>query len=288
LTTDLFIRFYDLIFKVVSAENKPLSSIKERQEARRFFKEKDIEIVYGDDNTPSEESTEELIYIAMDNAPLYILSALYPFHGEEQTFTDSDVERIKGFLLEKGIDCYISCKTASPAPQPETISPETQIKNAIEKISNASEKITRRNMKIQVSEFIQVRCDSDPDFAALILNPKKNLVNCFKYINRMAMEWIKEDAKARGEELHGQIGGDVPDDIIFDWSIEYFQKTGLPEDEEKAKPVSPSPTQKSKDKKVDSKEEISKKANGKPATSPNNQKNKEPDLLDTGQLSLFG
>ncbi|HAQ39497.1 MAG TPA: hypothetical protein DCM73_00735 [Clostridiales bacterium] len=251
--------------------------------------EKDIEIAYEKDNDVSEESAEEFVFIVKDNTPLYILSILYRFDEEGfiKIFTKDDAELINNFLIDKEIDCHIEYKNTTSSP-PEAISSEAQILKAIEKISEASEKITRRNMKIQVSEFIQVRCDSDPDFAALILNPKKNLVNCFKYINRMAMEWIKEDAKARGEELHGQIGGDVPDDIVFDWSIEYFQKTGLPEDEEKAKPVSPSPTQKSKDKKIDSKEEISKKANGKPATSPNNQKNKEPDLLDTGQLSLFG
>lgn len=284
MTTDLFVRVHDQILKVIAVDNKPLSCIKERQAARRFFMEKDIEIVYEKDNDVSEASAEEFVFIIKDNTPLYILSVLYRFDEEGfiKIFTKDDAEQIKEFLFDKGIDCHIDRKTTTPFPPLETLSPDAQIKNAIEKISDASEKITRRNMKIQVSEFIKVRCHSNPNFAALILNPKKNLVNCFKYINRMAMEWIKEDAKARGEELHGQIGGDVPDDIVFDWSIEYFQKIDLPEDEEKPKYLPTSPASKKKD--ANSKEDSKVKSNGNSNTPPQ----KEACLQDAGQLSLFG
>ena len=86
------------------------------------------------------------------------------------------------------------------------------------RISTDVERITRRNMKECVSDHIQDLCRKDPAFARLTMHPKKSMINCFKFINRKAKEFIQqemEDNDAKPE--NGIYGCDVPDGLVYQW-----------------------------------------------------------------------
>lgn len=119
----------------------------------------------------------------------------------------------------------------------------------------AIERITRRNMKECVAGHIQELCQKDPGFARRVMHPKKSMIHCFKYINRMAREFIKqemEDNEIRPE--NGVYGSDVPDDLCYQWAEDYFRDPDAPEDQEKEERFIPrpypGPTPKPKDKKA--------------------------------------
>ena len=101
------------------------------------------------------------------------------------------------------------------------------------RVSNDTEKITRRNMKDCVSEVIQTKCLEDPAFARLVIQPRKSMVNCFKYITRKAWEYVQDELKADGitpENGAQGYGCDVPDDLCYQWAEDYFRDPEAQED----------------------------------------------------------
>ncbi|MCL2776210.1 MAG: PcfK-like family protein, partial [Oscillospiraceae bacterium] len=53
---------------------------------------------------------------------------------------------------------------------------------SVKKLGCDVERITRRNMKICVADHIQALCTANPDFARKVMHPRKNIINCFRYI----------------------------------------------------------------------------------------------------------
>ncbi len=101
---------------------------------------------------------------------------------------------------------------------------------SVKRLGDMTERLTRRNMKICVTENIQTLCYEDTDFARLVMHPRKSMINCFKYINRKALEYLKEEMKVTGEKNQGTIGGDVPDELCYQWAEEYFRDLNAHED----------------------------------------------------------
>ena len=66
---------------------------------------------------------------------------------------------------------------------------------SLRRVSADTERLTRRNMKECVSEHIQTLCLDSPDFARLVMHPKKNMIHCFRYIYRKAKAFIEQDMK---------------------------------------------------------------------------------------------
>lgn len=133
-------------------------------------------------------------------------------------------------------------------------------KASVARLGGDVEKLTRRNMKLCVTEHIQTKCFEDPELARLVMHPNKNLINCFKYINRHAREYIEQEMKDNGELAEngrpgafgtpgiggspgaGAYGGDVPDDIVYSWAEDYFRDMEAEEDksaDDKFVPKSP-------------------------------------------------
>ena len=113
---------------------------------------------------------------------------------------------------------------------------EDVMMESMKRVSADTEKLTRRNMKDCVSEHIQTRCLDDPAFARLVMHPRKTMVHCFWYINRKAREFIEQEMKnndIRPEGVNGVYGGDVPDDLCYQWAEDYFRDTNAEEDKEK-------------------------------------------------------
>lgn len=116
------------------------------------------------------------------------------------------------------------------------------IAESTRRISTDVERITRRNMKECVSEHIQDLCRKDPAFARLTMHPRKSMINCFKYINRQAKEFILQEMEENGipKDSNGY-GSDVPDGLCYQWAEDYFHDADAPEDTEKEEEFIPKP-----------------------------------------------
>lgn len=169
-----------------------------------------------------------------------------------------------------------------------TMSDAELLNAAIERTANDTEKLTRRNMKELVAEFIQTKCCEDPAFARLVMHPQKNMVRCFQYITRKAYEYIQDEMKANGIKLGTGAqgyGSDIPDDLCYHWSEEYFRTPGVKEDEEKEEKFTPKPYKGNTTSKTAKKP--AKKAEPKPKAEPKAEPAKETPA-ESDQISLFG
>ena len=151
------------------------------------------------------------------------------------------------------------------------------------RVGDDAERLTRRNMKQCVTEMIQVFCYEDLELARQVMHPRKNMVNCFRYITRKAKEFVMQEMKDNDIKPSAEgYGSDVPDDLCYQWAKEYFFDMEAPEDqdpnEEKFVPkpyVGKTVTSKTK-KKAEKKKPEPKKAEPKAAPPPNE-----------GQLDMF-
>lgn len=153
------------------------------------------------------------------------------------------------------------------------------------RVSMETERLTRRNMKECVSEHIQTMSFEDPVFARLILHPKKNMINCFRYINRKAKEFIMQEMEDNDiKPENGVYGGDVPDELCYQWAMDYFRDPDADEDKKKEEAFVPKPyngktASKGKDRKT-AKKKPEKRQEKKAET-------KENQGMPVGQLSLL-
>jgi hypothetical protein len=150
------------------------------------------------------------------------------------------------------------------------------------RLGDEAERLTRRNMKICVTEHIQTKCFDDPSFARPALQPRKSMINCFRYINRQAQDFLKKEMEETGERPVGDCyGNDVPDDLCYGWAEDYFRDPDAPEDAVKDEKFVPKPyyggvsSQKPKSKKKEP-------AKPKPVPIPT----KEPVHSDSAQQQL--
>lgn len=138
---------------------------------------------------------------------------------------------------------------------------------SMNRVSQDTERLTRRNMKLCVMEDVQTECLADPAFARLVMNPKKKMLNCFHYINRKAREYLEQEMKDNDEKpMGGGFGGDVPDELCYQWAREYFRDAEAKEDAEPEEKFVPK-TYNGKMPKAGKKEKP-KKAAPKPAPKP--------------------
>ena len=123
-----------------------------------------------------------------------------------------------------------------------TMSDDEAIAASVKRISTDTERLTRRNMKECVAEHIQELCKKDTAFARRTIHPQKNMVKCFKYINRMAKEYVKQEMEDNDIQPDGGgYGCDVPDGLCYHWAEDYFNATDALEDQEKEEKFIPKP-----------------------------------------------
>lgn len=105
---------------------------------------------------------------------------------------------------------------------------------SMKRVGDDAERLTRRNMKQCVTEHIQTKCLSEPEFARQVMHPRKNMIRCFRYITRKAKEFVEQEMKDNDEKpIAGGYGCDVPDDMCYLWAEEYFMDMDAEEDKEK-------------------------------------------------------
>lgn len=124
----------------------------------------------------------------------------------------------------------------------QAMSDDEAIAASAQRISTDVERLTRRNMKECVAEHIQALCRKDAAFARRTMHPQKSMVRCFRYINHMAREFIRQEMEDNGiQPDNGGYGGDVPDGLCYQWAEDYFYATDAPEDQEKEEKFTPRP-----------------------------------------------
>lgn len=122
------------------------------------------------------------------------------------------------------------------------MSDEDVVAASTQRVSADTEKLTRRSMKDCVSEHVQAMCRQDPAFARRAMHPRKSMIHCFWYINRKAKEFIEKEMKANGAQPESGIyGNDVPDDLVYQWAVDYFNDPDAQEDKEKEEKFTPRP-----------------------------------------------
>ena len=87
---------------------------------------------------------------------------------------------------------------------------------SMKRVGDDSERLTRRNMKQCVTEYIQPLCLEDVAFARNVMHPRKNMVNCFRYIKRRAFEFAKQEMEDNDVKPSAEgYGTDVPDGLCY-------------------------------------------------------------------------
>ncbi len=157
------------------------------------------------------------------------------------------------------------------------MSDEEVLTASMTRVSTDTEKLTRRNMKECVAEHIQTMCIEDPAFARRVMHPRKNMIRCFQYISRKAWDYVQDELKASGIKPgpdQQTYGCDVPDDLCYQWAVDYFNDPDVKEDHEEEEKFVPKPyiggsttkskgAKKAKDKTGDKKADAPKKAAAK-------------------------
>lgn len=113
---------------------------------------------------------------------------------------------------------------------------------SMKRVGDDSERLTRRNMKQCVTEYIQTLCLEDVAFARNVMHPRKNMVNCFRYIKRRAFEFAKQEMEDNDVKPSAEgYGTDVPDGLCYQWAEEYFKDLNAKEDRGQEEKFVPKP-----------------------------------------------
>ena len=113
---------------------------------------------------------------------------------------------------------------------------------SMKRVGDDSERLTRRNMKQCVTEYVQTLCLEDVTFARNVMHPRKNMVNCFRYINRRAFEFAKQEMEDNDIKPSAEgYGTDVPDGLCYQWAEEYFKDLNAKEDQRQEEKFVPRP-----------------------------------------------
>lgn len=154
---------------------------------------------------------------------------------------------------------------------------------SMKRLGDDAERLTRRNMKQCVTEYVQTLYLEDLDFARQAMHPRKTMIRCFRYINRKARDFVKQEMKDNDEKpVNGIYGCDVPDDLCYQWAKEYFWDMDAEEDKENEEKFVPKPyTGKAAPK---SKKKAEKK---KPEPKKSDDKEQKSAKDTDGQMDLF-
>lgn len=163
---------------------------------------------------------------------------------------------------------------------------------SMNRVSTDTEKLTRRNMKECVAEYIQTMCIEDPAFARKVMHPRKSMIRCFQYISRKAWDYVQDELKANGiqpgPDRQGY-GCDVPDDLCYQWAVDYFNNPDVKEDHEEEEKFVPKPYVGSSTAKSKSAKKAKDKTGGKKTDTPKKAAAKEPPKIppkDDDQFSF--
>ena len=219
---------------------------------------------------------EETSHVSPESAPQTNPSADDTANEDEKKKAHEEAEAKR----KADFDARQAAKKAAEQEQLDRLaamSDDEVMAASMKRVSTDTEKLTRRNMKECVAEYIQTMCIEDPAFARKTMHPRKSMIRCFQYISRKAWDYIQDELKANGiQPGPGQqgYGSDIPDDLCYQWAVDYFNDPDAKEDHEEEEKFVPKPYRgstskpKSKSKYKTKKETVAKKTEPpKPAES---------------------
>ena len=219
---------------------------------------------------------EETSHVSPESAPQTNPSADDTANEDEKKKAHEEAEAKR----KADFDARQAAKKAAKEEQLDRLaamSDDEVMAASMKRVSTDTEKLTRRNMKECVAEYIQTMCIEDPAFARKTMHPRKSMIRCFQYISRKAWDYIQDELKANGiQPGPGQqgYGSDIPDDLCYQWAVDYFNDPDAKEDHEEEEKFVPKPYRgstsrpKSKSKDKTKKETVAKKTEPpKPAES---------------------
>ena len=113
---------------------------------------------------------------------------------------------------------------------------------SMKRVGDDSERLARRNMKQCVTEYIQTLCFENVAFARSVMHPRKNMVNCFRYINRRAFEFAQQEMEDNDVKPSAEgYGTDMPDGLCYQWAEDYFKDMNAKEDRGQEEKFVPKP-----------------------------------------------
>ena len=219
---------------------------------------------------------EETSHVSPESAPQTNPSADDTANEDEKKKAHEEAEAKR----KADFDARQAAKKAAEQEQLDRLaamSDDEVMAASMKRVSTDTEKLTRRNMKECVAEYIQTMCIEDPAFARKTMHPRKSMIRCFQYISRKAWDYIQDELKANGiQPGPGQqgYGSDIPDDLCYQWAVDYFNDPDAKEDHKEEEKFVPKPYRgstsrpKSKSKDKTKKETVAKKTEPpKPAES---------------------
>lgn len=163
---------------------------------------------------------------------------------------------------------------------------------SMKRVSIDTEKLTRRNMMECVTEYIQTMCIEDSSFARKVMHPRKSMIRCFQHISRKAWDYVQDELKAKGIRPGPGMAGygcAVPEDLCYEWAVEYFNDPCAKEDYEDEEEFVPKPyigkstASTSKAKKKEPKKKAEKKL---PPAKPDSTKSSSSEQLTLGDFVM--
>ena len=101
------------------------------------------------------------------------------------------------------------------------------------------------------------------------MHPRKNMVNCFRYIKRRAFEFAKQEMEDNDVKPSAEgYGTDVPDGLCYQWAEEYFKDMNAKEDRGQEEKFVPKPYYGGRSSTTKKAEKPAAKAEEKPADTP--------------------
>lgn len=186
---------------------------------------------------------EETSHVSPESAPQTNPSADDTANEDEKKKAHEEAEAKR----KADFDARQTAKKAAEQEQLDRLaamSDDEVMTASMKRVSTDTEKLTRRNMKECVAEYIQTICIEDPAFARKTMHPRKTMIRCFQYISRKAWDYIQDELKANGiQPGPGQqgYGSDIPDDLCYQWAVDYFNDPDAKEDHEEEEKFVPKP-----------------------------------------------
>lgn len=105
------------------------------------------------------------------------------------------------------------------------------------------------------------------------------MIHCYWYINRQAKEFMEREIKAADPNpASGMYGGDVPDDMVYQWAVDYFNADDVEENKQGEEQFVPRP--------YVGKSSVKKPKGKTGGTKPRQELVRAPDV--EGQISFLG
>ena len=176
-------------------------------------------------------------------------------------------------------------------------------------IDQMLDSLTQEALKRGIADYTKQLCESDPELADMILEGKKTLPRCIRYVLEQAQKYVSDSVEAMLETEFKQLGqvkvrgamatmagSAVPDSQVYQWAKDYYyggetvepkNTTNTSKSDAKGGKTKSNAT-KSNKKKAESTEK-STDSEGNASSAPISGKTKNPNAMDGGtQISLDG